>query len=1005
MKRLDSWRVQAVAAAVLTAGTLSAEGADKVSFNRDVRPILSGNCFYCHGPDPKHREADLRLDTREGATADLGDYAAIVPGKPDQSAILKRVTSTDPDERMPPPASKKPHLTGEQISILRRWIEQGAHYDGHWAFLPLAPTQPPAVKNEDWIKSPIDRFILSRLEHEGIAPSSEAEAALLIRRVSLDLTGLLPTPEEVQRFVKTKESYEALVDRLLASPHYGERWGRHWLDQARYADSNGYSIDSERPMWPYRDWVIKAMNDDMPFDQFTVEQIAGDLLPDATKSQLVATAFHRNTLINEEGGTDKEQFRHEAAVDRVNTTGAVWLGLTVGCCQCHTHKFDPIQHREYYELFAFFNSGTDINNQGATVPVTRGEIFGRPVVPPPPTTEPASGLARRQAAWEMREVARLEGLAPEKIAWTPLEYVEYGTQSGAGFQLLDDNSLLTDGKAAPQDRYRLVARTKLPEVEAVRLRVLTHESLPKNGPGTAGNGNFVLTDVNFITAGQKRPFTTAFADHEQPNFSIKGAFDEDAKSGWAINVGPGSKGKLNANHEAVFVLEKPIFIPPNETIEITLNHEANNNYLVGRFAIDVAADAPAEPLVYDAAVVEALTTPADKRSAEQKKLVADAFAKSEGKTETRKREDPRGDTVRLMVMKELDKPRETYVCLRGDFLRPDKEVGPVMPDVLDAVPPKLPPSEQRTRVDLARWLISPENPLTPRVQMNRVWMHYFGRGLVETEEDFGTQGTPPSHPELLDWLAAEFIRRGWSLKEMHRLIVTSSTYRQSSNFRLDLKDKDPRNLLLARQERIRFEAEVVRDAALTASGLLDRTVGGPSVRPPQPDGVYAFTQTAKKWTADSGAARYRRGMYTLFFRSAPYPLFTTFDAPDFQTVCTRRGRSNTPLQALTVANDQAFMEFSQGLAARVRRELPAASLDARLARAYTLALCREPPPSELSTLRGYYERQVGEFSHNEEHAKAILSSDLATSEKPAEAAALVLVCRAIFNTDSFITRE
>jgi hypothetical protein len=403
----------------------------------------------------------------------------------------------------------------------------------------------------------------------------------------------------------------------------------------------------------------------------------------------------------------------------------------------------------------------------------------------------------------------------------------------------------------------------------------------------------------------------------------------------------------------------------------------------------------------------ALRLPKDKRAREQSLLVSDAFTKAEaaGKAGRGRKGGGSPDSAELMVWKELDKPRETYICLRGDFLRPDKETGPLVADVLDAVPPKLPPAESRNRLDLAKWLVNSENPLTPRVQMNRVWMHYFSRGLVETEEDFGTQGSPPTHPELLDWLAAEFIRQKWSLKEMHRLIVMSNTYRQSSTFRPDLKDKDARNLLLARQERIRFDAEIVRDAALSASGLLDRTVGGPSVKPPQPEGVYAFTQTQKKWAADTGPARYRRGMYTLFFRSAPHPLFTTFDAPDFQTVCTRRGRSNTPLQALTVANDEAFLELAQGLAARVLRELPEGGLNSRLQRAYVLALCREPSASELSTLRGFYERQLADLNDEAERAKALLSPELIVASDPFAPAALVLVCRAIFNTDAFITRE
>ncbi len=996
----------AVTVFLLSAATALGEAPETVKFNRDVRPILSGNCFYCHGPDPKHREADLRLDVREGATADLGGYAAIVPGKPDESTLIKRVTSHDADERMPPPASKKPHLTDEQIVILRRWIEQGAEYEGHWAFLPLSKVQPPSVKSESWAQNAIDRFILARLEQESIGPSQPADPATLIRRVSLDLTGLLPTPEEVEAFAAGRESYSALVERLLASSHYGERWGRHWLDQARYADSNGYSIDSERQMWPYRDWVIKALNDDMPFDQFTVEQLAGDLLPNATKSQLVATAFHRNTLINEEGGTDKEQFRHEAVVDRVNTTGAVWLGLTIGCCQCHTHKFDPIQHREYYELFAFFNSGTDINNRGATIPVTRGEIFGRPVAKP----QPAAPTPEQLTAWEKDELARLEKLDSEQDAadaqWKPVQYVEYGTESNAGFDLLEDNSLLSDGKGSDNDTYRVVVKTDLKQIAAVRLRALTHPSLPRKGPGRAGNGNFVLTDFSVSVGDKELDFKTAYADHEQPSYPASAAIDDDPKTGWAINIGYGQTATLNADHEAVFLLETPVEIDGSQSLEVKLFHNANADYLVGRFAIDVIEMKPAKPVTIDEPLLAALRLPREKRSREQSLLVNDAFTKAEAAGKGgRGRRMASPDIADVMVWKELEKPRETFISLRGDFLRPDKDVGPLVADVLDAVPPKLSGAEKRDRLDLAKWLVNSENPLTPRVQMNRVWMHYFGRGLVETEEDFGTQGSPPTHPELLDWLAAEFMRQKWSLKEMHRLIVMSNTYRQSSNARPDLKDKDARNLLLARQERVRFDAEIVRDAALSASGLLDPTIGGPSVKPPQPEGVYAFTQTQKKWAADTGPARYRRGMYTLFFRSAPHPLFTTFDAPDFQTVCTRRGRSNTPLQALTVANDETFLELAQGLAARVRRELPAAGLDPRLKRAYLLTLCRVPSVNELATLHGFYDRQLADLKDEAERAKSLLSPELAEGDDPFGSAALVLVCRAILNTDAFITRE
>ncbi|HTN74881.1 MAG TPA: DUF1549 domain-containing protein, partial [Pirellulaceae bacterium] len=558
----------------------------QVRFNQHVRPILSNNCYYCHGPDDKHREADLRLDTRAGALADLGGYAAVVPGKPNESALLKRISSHDDDELMPPPASKKARLSNDEIAILRKWIEQGAEFEGHWAFLPLATAAPPAVKQAPWVRNPIDRFVLSRLEAAGLTPSPEANRATLIRRLSLDLTGLLPSPEEVFAFENdaAPQAYEQLVDRLLDSPHYGERWGRHWLDQARYADSNGYSIDSDRAMWPYRDWVIKALNDNQPFDQFTIEQLAGDLLPNPTKSQLLATAFHRNTLINEEGGTDREQFRHEAVVDRVNTTSAVWLGLTLGCAQCHTHKFDPIPHREYYEMFAFFNHTSDINNKGATLSVRRGEVFGASAPseasePPAPTPQQ---LAQAQAAWEQDQLARLEKQVGEPAKWHPLHYSEYDTKSGAGFERLPDGSLLSDGRGAFNDTYRVVGTTDLKRIGGVRLRVLTHDSLPKQGPGRAGNGNFVLTDFVVKQGDKELPLTRATADHEQPGYAVNGAIDDDRKSGWAINIAKNSAAQMNANHEAIFRFAKPIDTA-GAALEFQLFHDLNENYLIGRF--------------------------------------------------------------------------------------------------------------------------------------------------------------------------------------------------------------------------------------------------------------------------------------------------------------------------------------------------------------------------------------------------------------------------------------
>ncbi len=922
---------------LLAAPPLSA--LPKVEFNRDIRPILSDRCYYCHGPDEKTQEADLRLDTREGALAD----GAIVPGKPEESELFYRITTHDEDDIMPQPKAKKPKLNAQEIALFKRWIEEGAEYQGHWAFEPVAKTEAPADTH------PVDYFIDKRLEKEGINPSPITDRATLIRRVYLDLVGLLPTREQVDAFVKDTrpDAYERVVDQLLASRHYGERWGRHWLDGARYADSHGYAVDGGREMWPYRDWVIRALNDDMPFNQFTIEQIAGDLLPNSTKSQQVATGFHRNTLINQEGGSDPEQFRVEATIDRTNTTGAVWLGLTVGCAQCHTHKFDPLQHREYYELFAFFNNAEDRNNTGPTVEVTEGELFEKAIAQPKPIVKstPAEKV---------------------EVKWTTAGYQSSKTTSGTTLHKQDDNSLLIDKKFGDHEAYQIVSDSGLEKLAAVRLRTLTDQALPKNGPGKAGNGNFVLTNIKIFVGGVEQPISYALADVEQSGYPVAHAIDKDKKSGWAINVGD----KMNSNHEAIFVLTKPVETR-GKPVEVRLFHDLHPDYLVGRFAIDFANTAP----------------PA--RSNQQPEA-----SKAKGK---------------VMVMRDLKTPRDSYILTRGDFTRPDKDEGKLSPGVFAAIAPTLQKSDKpRNRLDLAKWLIHPENPLTSRVTVNRMWMRYFGRGLVETEEDFGSQGSPPSHPELLDFLARKFIEDGWSMKKMHRLIVTSGTYQRSSAARTDLADKDPLNLLLARQSRVRVDAELIRDVALSASGLLRRKVGGPSVYPPQPDGIYAFTQSRKGWNTSTGEDRYRRAMYTFFYRSAPYPLFGTFDAPDFQTTCTSRARSNTPLQALNIANDEAFLEFARGMAARIVEEIPGeaeANRDARILRAFEHAMARLPSEVELGVLSKYGKALAADFKKSTQDAQALLNSYPIGGLPDHEAAALVTVARAIFNTDNFITRE
>jgi mono/diheme cytochrome c family protein len=747
------------AAFFIQAGAASGAVSAKVRFNRDIRPILAENCLSCHGFDPKHREAGLRLDTFEGATRDNDGTRAIVPGDVAKSEAIKRILSTDKEEVMPPPKAHKKALTTEQIDTLKRWVEQGAPYEAHWAFVP--PVRPAVPSGQNAL--PVDAFIRQELAKHGLPPSGPASAATLIRRASLDLTGLPPTPAEVEAFEKdfangAEAAYARLIDRLLASPHYGERWARWWLDQARYADSNGYSIDAPRQIWKFRDWVIDALNGDMPFDQFTLEQIAGDLLPQATESQKIATGFHRNTQINQEGGIDPEQFRIDSVFDRVATTGTVWLGLSVGCAQCHDHKFDPIEQKEYYRMFAF------LNNQ-----------------------------------------------------------------------------------------------------EEPMLKVFD--------PGV---------DVKALTA-----------EFKELEGRLKAAVAERISEvrNWEQQMSPAFRKTLSAT--AKKAVETPA---EKRTLEQNL----------ALFSIVVN---PSDPL----------------------RILADRHKELDNLLN-------QGTTT--LVLKELAKPRKTTVFIKGDFTRPSDEVAPGVPAVLH---PLEGGGEAPNRLDLAKWLVSKKSPLTARVIVNRVWQQYFGRGIVETENDFGLQGSLPSHPELLDWLAVEFMEKGWSLKALHRLVVMSATYRQSSANRADLREQDPNNILLARQHRLRLDAEVVRDVALKASGLLSAKIGGPSVFPPIPDGVMGQGQVKRAWTVSNGEDKYRRGMYTFVYRASPPPELTVFDAPEGFNSCTRRIRSNTPLQALTLLNDPGFFEFATALDKRIQTE--------GLEHAFKRCTGRAPREGEVAVLK------------------------------------------------------
>lgn len=966
--------------------------AAAVDYQRDIRPILSNHCFPCHGADQESRQADLRLDQRDAAVA----HGAIVPGKASDSPLLQRVLSSDPEQHMPPAEFNKP-LNQTQTDLLQRWIQQGAEYQDHWAFQPLQAPVIPAERSDSWCRGELDAFVLQRLKTAGLEPAPEADRPTLIRRVYQDLLGLLPSPQETDQFVQdpSPDAWEKLVDRLLQSPHYGERWGRHWLDQARYADSNGYTIDGPRVMWPYRDWVISALNQDLPFDQFTIQQLAGDLLPEASLNQRIATGFHRNTMINEEGGVKPDQFRHEALIDRVNTTGAVWLGLTVGCAQCHTHKYDPITQEEYYRLYAFFNAAADANNQSTTVEVREQQVFG--------WTEQQQQQLQQLLALR-KEKDRLEkaasgGPALQGLNWQwQLPPVAGVNASGSSIlKVLPDGSLFAKTHAAASDAFTI--KLQLPataggpvQVTALRLKALPHPDLPEQGPGTASNGNFVLTEVLLRSGPDEHSFGLAWADHSQPKYPVEHAVDGDSGTGWAINVDAAQHAKgarMNAPHEAIFVLRKPV-AAQDDIVSVVLRHDLNKNYLLGHFSLEISTvNAAAELPATDSAA----------RLAQITQQISELEAALPGK----------GAAVKQMVMQDQPAPPETFLLTRGEFLSPDRQRGALQPGVPAAVQGSSERAEYRTRLDLARWLVSPQNPLTARVTVNRIWGRYFGRGLVETDNDFGFQGAAPVNQPLLDWLATEFIRLGWSQKQLHRLILTSAVYRQSSVL-LDENAvrQDPDNYLLARQTRFRVEAEIVRDMALSASGLLSDRVGGPGVHLPQPDGIYDFTQNKKNWPTAAGADRYRRTMYVMFYRSAPYPLLSTFDAPDFSTVCTRRVRSNTPLQSLTVANDLVFTELSAGLAARVLREQPEGTDSDRLRLMFRLCLTRSPQDSELSVLVDFLSRERSRFAGTPAEAEKVAAgaSSLAVAGlSPIEQAAWTSAARVLLNTDEFMTRN
>ena len=835
----------------------------QVDFTRDVEPIFS-RCYACHGP--QQQLSGLRLDRREDALRGGYSGPVIQPGGSAQSKLIHMVAGLIEGIVMPLGGEK---LTPREVGILRAWIDQGADWpaarstpavperivaeidssapkSSHWSFQPIRRPRVPAVRNRAWVRNPIDAFVLAKLEAEGIAPSLEADKITLIRRLSLNLIGLPPTPEEVREFLidNRVDSYERVVDRLLASPHYGEKWAIHWLDLARYADSDGYEKDWVRPhAWRYRHWVINALNQDMPFDQFTIEQIAGDLLPNATTEQKVATGFHRNTLTNREGGVDIEEFRFEQVVDRTNTVGTVWLGLTVGCATCHDHKFDPITQKDYYRLFSFFHNAEEVNID-APLPGEMGPYL---------RARPEYDKKRR----ELFQEYRVPELQP---AWEK-KMLETAANPGNG----------TEWDWA-------------------------YDALEKQ---LDNSGRILRTDRSKRTRKQQADL----ADHFIKNYG---------------------------------------------------------------------------------------------RVIREERLEELKFKELRNKVNELKASFP--DLSQAQTITASQSLRETHLHIRGDYREKGIRVQPGTPEFLHLMPFDPKPS----RLTLARWITSPENPLTPRVSVNRIWQELFGHGIVRTSEDFGTQGERPSHPELLDWLATEFISQRWSMKQMIRLIVTSATYRQSSKARPELESGDPNNTLLARQSRLRLPAELIRDSALAASGLLNPVIGGKSVRPPQPAEVaqLGFNQVPK-WEESHGKDPYRRGLYIHFQRTVPYPFLMNFDASDKNLTSCRRDRSNSPLQALNLLNDPVFFEAAQALAARTLREV-SGSFEARLDHAFRLCLARGPNSSERKRLADYFRRQVQML--DSETAESLFAVDLPSVDR-IEAAAWVGLSSILLNLDEFITRE
>ncbi len=1056
MSRIFKLTICAIVAVSVMMAARFVQASQSIDFNRDIKPIFEAHCIQCHGA--KKAAGQLRLDNKASAMKGGISGAIILPNNSRTSILLARLTGSDGQAKMPMGGDPLPP---EQIELIRKWIDAGAVWDEkmevgsqkpeaappiHWAYRkPVRPTVP-TVKNPAWVRNPIDAFVLARLEKEGLQPSSEASKETILRRLYLDLIGLPPNIKEIDDFLadNSTNAYEKVVDKLLASSHFGERWARPWLDLARYADSNGYEKDRPRVMWKFRDWVINAFNQNKPFDEFTIEQLAGDMLPGASIDQKIASGFHRNTLLNQEGGVDDEEARFETLIDRVNTTATVWLGSTMGCAQCHNHKYDPFSQKDYYKLMAFFDNHEykilELGNSEGWVVEPELEL------PTPEQEAKRSALKNEISQLETKikeesaaTVAALTKWEADQIAeagkWIPLDPIEFKSTGGATFTKLDDKSLLVSGENPERDDYVIKARTSARNLSALRIEVLPDARLPRGGPGRDPYGNFVLSSVTVSTNEQAAKIATARVDNNASFFDVdrflkppKTMAVNDNPGGWSIDATRDQNERLP--RQMVLQFETPLLNPGELTV--TLKHFAGGlGQGLGRVRLSATNSAdPMQVVRIPAAMKPVLAMPAAKRSERQtadvKKLFRDLsplYKTERDRITALKKELDNIKIVTALIMGEkqtYDRP-STYFHERGGYLNKTEKVYAATPAVL----PSLPDSAPINRLGLAYWLVDESNPLTARVAVNRFWEAIFGRGLVLTAEDFGTQGEAPSHPELLDWLAVEFrngtesgsdlasganplatargtVPERWNIKALLKTIVMSATYRQSSKASSTLLEKDPYNRLLARGPRFRVEAEMVRDLGLSLSGLLSSKIGGPSVFPVQPEGIWNNPYSSDKWLTSQGEDRYRRSLYTFIRRTSPHPAMSTFDQMTREVCTVRRPRTNTPLQSLTLLNDEAAMENARALAKRMVSE-GGGELKSQVAYGFRLCTSRAAKPAELSRLLALYEQQLTIYRNDEKAARQLTRTVEPTPL--ADFAARIIVANVLLNLDETLTKE